>query len=140
VTADRYRRQAISRFNLSSQIKEPRSWAITQQDLIRGAFYPKPQQPKTKKLPPPTLPPSHVRQLYRFLDQLIKSCSILTTVSTKSILKSHVSDKPTYQTIQVGYCACVVDVNTPVEVIKALDNRLLISHNGIDYQTQFVAY
>jgi hypothetical protein len=34
VTADRYRCQAIPRFNLSSQIKEPRSWAVVQQDPI----------------------------------------------------------------------------------------------------------
>jgi hypothetical protein len=39
VTADRYRCQAIPRFNLSSQIKEPRSWAVVQQDLFFACIF-----------------------------------------------------------------------------------------------------
>jgi hypothetical protein len=33
----------------------------------------------------------------------------------------------------------LLPVDTPVEVIKTLDNRLLICHNGTDYQAQFIA-
>lgn len=79
---------------------------------------------------------------FRKLDKHADINRILSTMEQRKVLNggvvSFAGDQ--YCMMNKSGSKLLLPIDTPVEVIKTLDDRLLISHEGIDYQSQFIAH
>jgi len=84
---------------------------------------------------------AHTEVAFRPLDKHTDIDRILSTRKLHKVLSGGIVSFSSnqYCIVKEDGSKLLLPVNTPVEVIKTLDERLLIAHNGIDYGTQFIA-